>query len=190
MRKVILFNMVSLDGFFAGPNGELDWHNTDKEFNDFAIEQLSTADSLLFGRVTYEMMATFWPTQAAITSDPLVAYKMNTLPKIVFSRTLEKVEWNNSRVVKENIAEEIMKRKQQPGKDLYLFGSADLASTFTNLGLIDEYRLMVNPVVLGSGMPLFKGVKDRLDLALLKTKPFKNGNVLLYYGLKPSDRSS
>lgn len=181
MRKVILFNMVTLEGFFEGPNREIDWHHVDKEFNDFAIDQLNSADSLLFGRVTYEMMASYWPTPAATANDPIVAGKMNALPKFVFSRTLKKAEWNNTKLVKENIAEEISKLKQQPGKDLLLFGSADMASTLTQLGLIDEYRIMVNPVVLGSGKPLFKGIKDRLELRLVNTKTFGNGNVLLYY---------
>jgi dihydrofolate reductase len=111
----------------------------------------------------------------------MVADKMNTLPKIVFSRTLASAEWNNTRLVTGNVAEEISNLKQQPGKDWLLFGSADLASTLTNLGLIDEYRVMVNPVVLGGGRPLFKGIKDRLYLKLVSTKVFRSGNVLLCY---------
>ncbi len=183
MRKVILFDMATLDGFFAGPNGEIDWHHVDEEFNEFAIAQLNAADGLLFGRATYQGMASYWPTDMARTNDPIVADKMNTLPKIVFSRTLERVEWNNTRLVKGNIAEEISKLKQQPGQDWLLFGSADLASTLTNLGLIDEYRVMVNPVVLGSGQPLFKGIQDKLYLKLVNTRVFRSGNVLLCYQL-------
>ena len=102
MRKVILFNMVTLDGFFEGPNREINWHHVDEEFNEFAIDQLDSADGLLFGRVTYEMMASYWPTPAARTNDPIVAGKMNALPKFVFSRTLKKAEWNNTKLVKEN----------------------------------------------------------------------------------------
>jgi len=181
MRKVILFNMVTLDGFFEGPNGEIDWHNVDEEFNEFAVHQVNTADGLIFGRVTYELMASYWPTPAAQADDPIVAEKMNTMPKIVFSRTLNTVEWNNTRLVKGDAAEEISKIKQQPGRDLLIFGSADLASNLTNLGLIDEYRIMVNPVVLGKGNPLFKDIKEKLNLRLLRTKTFSNGNVLLYY---------
>ena len=181
MRKVILFNMVTLDGFFEGPNGEIDWHNVDEEFNEFAVHQVNTADGLIFGRVTYELMASYWPTPAAQAADPIVAEKMNTMPKIVFSRTLNSVDWNNTRLVKGDAAEEISKIKQQPGRDLLIFGSADLASNLTNLGLIDEYRIMVNPVVLGKGNPLFKDIKEKLNLRLLKTKTFGNGNVLLYY---------
>jgi dihydrofolate reductase len=181
MRKLIMFNAITLDGFFAGPNGEIDWHNVDGEFNDFAIAQLDTTDGLIFGRVTYQLMASYWPTSAAVNDDPIVAGKMNALPKFVFSRTLERAEWNNTRLIKSNAATEITKLKQQPGRDLFLFGSADLASSLTQLGLIDEYRIMVMPIVLGSGKPLFKGVKDRLHLKLVNSKAFRSGNVLLYY---------
>jgi dihydrofolate reductase len=126
-------------------------------------------------------MASYWPTPAAQADDPMVAEKMNTMPKIVFSRTLDKVEWNNTRLVKGDAVKEISELKQQPGRDLLIFGSADLASNLTNLGLIDEYRIMVNPVVLGKGNPLFKDIKEKLNLRLLRTKTFSNGNVLLYY---------
>ncbi len=181
MRKVVLFNLVTLDGFFAGPGGEIDWHNVDEEFNEFAIDQLNSMGGLLFGRVTYQLMASYWPTPDAVADDPMVADKMNSLPKLVFSRTLESADWNNTRLVRGDAADEVAKLRQQPGKDLFIFGSADLASTLARSGLIDEYRLIVNPVVLGRGMPMFKGIDDRLDLKLLRTKTFRNGNVLLYY---------
>ena len=181
MRKLFAFNMVTLDGFFEGPNQDISWHHVDDEFNQFAIEQTSTVDTILFGRVTYELMASYWPTPAATTDDPIVADLMNRLPKIVFSRTLQKAAWNNTRLIKDNIAEEISKLKQQPGKDLALFGSANLLSTLIQMDLMDEHRIMVNPVVLGSGTPLFQGIKDKLKLKLLKTRTFRSGNVLLYY---------
>ena len=181
MRKVFLFMMVTLDGFFEGPNQEIDWHNVDEEFNEFAINQLHDVDMLLFGRVTYEGMASFWPTAFAKENDPIVAEMMNTIPKIVFSKTLDKAEWQNTRLVKENVAEEISKLKQQPGKDLAIFGSSDLAVSLIEMGLLDELRIMVTPVVLGNGKPLFKGINDKLNLKLLKAQPFRSGNVLLYY---------
>jgi dihydrofolate reductase len=181
MRKVIFQMMVTLDGLFEGPNREIDWHNVDDEFNQYAIELLSTVDTLLFGRVTYQLMADYWPSPSATKNDPIVADKMNNLSKIVFSRKLEKVDWKNTRLVKENIADEISRLKRQPGKDLAIFGSSDLALTFIQLGLIDEYRIIVNPVVLGNGKPLFKGIKGSLNLKLLRTRTFKSGNVLLYY---------
>ena len=181
MRKVIVSMMVTLDGFFAGPNGEIDWHVVDDEFNEYADDFLSSVDTLLFGRVTYQLMADYWPSPSATTDDPIIADKMNQLHKIAFSKTLEKVEWNHSRLVKGNIAEEIAKLKQQPGKDMAIFGSGSIVSTFTQLGLIDEYRIIVNPVVLGSGKPLFKGIYDKLNLKLLKTKTFRSGNIMLCY---------
>ncbi|MFZ1083144.1 MAG: dihydrofolate reductase family protein [Candidatus Kryptoniota bacterium] len=181
MGKLYIFNFVTLDGFFEGPNRDLSWHNVDREFNEFAIKQLDEIDVLLFGRVTYQMMASYWTTPTAIRDDPIVASKMNSLPKIVFSRTLEKIEWNNTRLVTENIAEEIRRLKQLPGKYMAIFGSSDLALTFMQHGLIDEYRIIVNPVILGSGKSLFNGIHDRLKLKLLKTKTFSSGNVLLNY---------
>ena len=181
MRQVLFFMLTSLDGYFEGPDRDINWHNVDEEFNEFAIEQLNSVDTLLFGRVTYEMMASYWPTPTAITDDPIVAGKMNNLSKIVFSRTLSGAAWKNTRLVKTNFAEEISKLKQQPGKDLIIFGSSDLAVSFIQHGLIDEYRIMVNPVILGGGKPLFKGIQSKLDLKLLKTRSFKSGNVLLYY---------
>lgn len=182
MRTLYLFNMVTLDGFFEGPNrGEIGWHNVDEEFNNFAIDQLNATGLLLFGRVTYEGMASYWPTPAAIKDDPEVAEKMNSIPKIVFSKKLERADWSNTKLIKSNVVEEVSKLKEQPGKDIAIFGSADLASTFTQHGLIDEYRIIVNPVVLGKGTPLFSEIKNRLSLNLLKTKSFKSGNVLLCY---------
>ncbi len=173
--------MVSVDGYFEGPNREIDWHNVDAEFNEYAIDLLHHVDALLFGRVTYQLMANFWPTPEARRDDPIVAELMNSLPKIVFSRTLKTVEWQNSRLVKENIVEEIKNLKRQPGKDLAIFGSSNLALTLIPLDLIDDIRLFIAPIVLGSGNPIFKGLKERLPLKLVKTKTFRSGNVLLYY---------
>jgi dihydrofolate reductase len=126
-------------------------------------------------------MAGFWPTPEAIRTDPIVAGKMNALPKVVFSRTLDKVEWNNTRLVKVNMEEEIGKMKQLPGKDMALLGSGTIMAGLARTGLIDEYRIMVNPLVLGAGTPLFKGISRRLDLKLLEAQAFHNGNVALRY---------
>jgi dihydrofolate reductase len=181
MRKVFVSEMVTLEGFIAGPHGEIDWHMADDEFQEFAIAQLQTMDAMLFGRVTYELMASYWPTPAAMADDPIVADGMNNLLKVVFSKTLDKVEWNNSRLAKGNMAEEVSKLKQQSGKDIAIFGSGSIVSALTELGLIDEYRILVNPVVLGSGIPLFQGVTKSVNLKLLRTKTFKTGVVLLHY---------
>jgi dihydrofolate reductase len=181
MRKLYMFNMVTLDGFFEGPNQDINWHNVDDEFNKFAIAQLNELDTLVFGRITYQVMASYWPTPDAIKNDPVVAGHMNRTPKIVVSRTLQKADWNNTRLVKDHVTEEIAKLKQQPGKDIAVFGSANLLSTLIQANLVDEHRIMVNPVILGKGTPLFKSSKDKLDLKLVKTRTFGNGNVLLCY---------
>ena len=181
MRKILFFMLTTLDGFFEGPNRDIYWHNVDAEFNEFAVEQLHTVDTLLFGRVTYEMMASYWPTPDAKVNDPVVAGLMNSTPKIVFSKTLKKVDWENTRLIKNDFADEMSKLKQQPGKDMIIFGSSDLAVTFIEHGLIDEFRVMVNPLVLGDGKSLFKGIDYKLNLKLIKTKMFDSGNILLYY---------
>jgi len=181
MRKVFLFNMTTLNGFFEGPNQDISWHNVDEEFNEFAIDQLNEIGMLLFGRITYQGMESYWPTETAINNDPVVAGLMNSLPKIVFSRTLDQAEWDNSRLVKENVAEEVLKLKAQPGKEIAIFGSSDLAVTLAESGLIDEYRIILNPVFLGNGTPLLKGIKEKVNLKFLRARTFKSGNVLLYY---------
>ncbi len=181
MSKMIVFNMVSVDGFFEGPHGEIDWHNVDQEFNEFAIDQLKSAGGLIFGRKTYIGMASYWPTPNAIQDDPEVARLMNSIPKIVFSRTLEQAEWSNTRLVNEDALLEISRLRQQAGKDWFIFGSGNLVSYLTQNCLIDEYRLMINPVILGGGRTLFTGIQNRLDLDLLNTRTFRSKNVLLTY---------
>lgn len=186
MRKLILFNLATLDGYFAGPQGEIDWHRVDAEFNDFAIAQLETAGGLVFGRITYELMAGYWPTAEALADDPIVAGKMNAIPKFVFSRTLGRADWQNTTLIRGDALTETAQLKARPGKDLFIFGSADLASAFTGAGLIDEYRIILNPVILGRGLPLFPHLDNPVNLRLLNIKTFHNGNVLLYYEKAPS----
>ena len=181
MRKVIFFMLISLDGYFEGRNHAIDWHNVDAEFQQFSLAQLDSAGLLLFGRVTYELMAGFWPTAAAARDDPLTAAAMNRLPKVVFSRTLDHASWQHTRLVKENILEEVRRLKDEPGKDIFIFGSSDLSVALLQHGLIDEFRLLVNPLVLGAGTALFHGIQENLHLQLLQTQTFKNGNVLLVY---------
>ena len=181
MRKLFLFMMISLDGYFEGPDHDLSWHNVDAEFNDFAIEQTSNIDTLIFGRRTYEMMAGYWPTELAKKDDSVVAGLMNNTPKIVFSHTLNSAPWQNTRLVKDNLAEEITTLKQQPGKDLAVFGSSNLCVSLVEQGLLDELRIMVNPVVLGKGTLLLQGLDQKLPLKLTAEKLFKSGNVLLTY---------
>jgi dihydrofolate reductase len=145
------------------------------------VEGLKSGSTLLFGRVTYELMASYWPTPAAIKNDPVVAEGMNKAEKIVFSRTLKQVGWNNTRLVKDNIGSEIRNLKKTSGKDMTLLGSGSILTQFAEEGLIDEFQFMVDPVALGEGTPIFKNIKRRLNLKLTSTRTFKNGTVLLSY---------
>ncbi len=188
MRKVIMWNLVTLDGFFEGPKSwEIDWHDyvwgeelerlsLEQSKSILSLEQSKSIGMLLFGRVTYQGMAGFWPSQKGE-----IAEFMNEVPKVVFSRTLSKADWNNTRLVRDHAEEEIIRLKKQPGKDLFIFGSANLSSTLTQAGLIDEYRLCVAPVVLGGGSPLFKASPARLRLKLLEARPLRSGGVILRY---------
>lgn len=173
--------MVSLDGFIEGPGKNIDWHVWDEEMSSYMGNFFNRVDLLLLGRVTYELMLNFWPN--VTTEDPVITDRMNNLPKIVFSRKLDQVEWK-SKLIKNNIKEEINNLKNMPGKDMVMFGGADIASTFIQMNLVDEYQIFVNPVVLGQGTPLFKDIKEKLPLKLLKTQSFRCGNVLLSYSKK------
>jgi dihydrofolate reductase len=181
MRKIVVFNLVSIDGYFAGQDGDISWHNVDEEFNEYAIEKVTAGNTLLFGRVTYELMASFWPTPQAIKNDPIVAERMNNLPKIVFSRTLNRAEWNNTRLVKADMLSVLRKMKQESGRPMAILGSGSIVSQLAPHGLIDEFQIMVNPVVLGKGKTMFQGIQDKLNLKLKKSRIFGNGNILLHY---------
>lgn len=182
MRKAIMFNLITLEGYFEGANKwDIGWHQVDQEFNQFSIDQLNHAGGLIFGRVTYQGMASYWTSPAAQQDDPVVTKLMNSLPKFVFTRTLDKAEWSNTQLVKGEAVDFLKELKKQAGNDLFIFGSANLASTFTKNGLIDEYRLMVNPIILGKGASVFDGNNGMLKLKLIDLKTFHNGNVLLYY---------
>jgi dihydrofolate reductase len=183
MKKLTVFNLVTLDGYFAGQGGDITWHNVDEEFQELANEASNSGNTLLFGRVTYELMASYWPTPEAIKNDPIVARGMNSAAKIVFSRTLNKVDWNNTKLVKNDMLSEIRKLKQESGKDLTVLGSGSIVSQLAQERLIDEYQILLNPVVIGKGKTMFEGVKDRFSLKLTKTRVFGNGNVLLNYAL-------
>jgi len=180
-RKLIVFNMLTLDGYFEGPHQDIDWHTTDEEFNDFAVAQLRTIGAILFGRVTYTGMASYWPTEMAMATDPEVAGLMNSLPKVVFSKTLTTADWTNTTLLTGDLAQEVARLKQQPGQDLIILGSGTLVANMEALGLIDEYRVIINPVVLGAGTPLFRPERAPLRLKLLNSRVFKSGNVLLCY---------
>jgi dihydrofolate reductase len=184
MRRVIVFNNVTLDGYFTDMNGEMSWAHKDKqdpEWNAFVGGNASGGGELLFGRITYELMASYWPTPAAIKNDPVVAEGMNNLPKVVFSRTLAKASWNNTKLVKGDIAAAVREMKKEPGKDMVIMGSGSIVSQLAPEGVIDEYQIVVIPVVLGKGRTMFDGIKRKLTLKPTKTRTFGNGNVLLCY---------
>jgi dihydrofolate reductase len=179
MPKVIMWNMVTLDGFFEGPKKwEIDWHEYvwGEELERFSLEQAKSVGTLLFGRVTYDGMAAYWTSATGEVAD-----FMNTIPKVVFSRTLETATWSNTRLVRGEAVDEVARLKQQPGKDMFIFGSADLSSALAKRGLIDEYRLGLNPLVLGGGSPLFKPGPHRMRMKLLDAKPLESGVVILRY---------
>ncbi len=181
MRKVIHQMLISLDGYYEGPDKKLDWHNTKGEFKAYEQQLLTGADTLLFGRKTYELMEAFWPSAHAFELDPFVAGKMRDLQKIVFSRTLNTVSWENTRLIRDNIKEEVGQLKNMPGKNILLLGSSSLALTFMDLKLIDEFHLLVNPVILGGGKTIFEGIQQRYQLQLINGRNFSSGNVLLFY---------
>ena len=184
MRRLVVFNNVSLDGYFVDMNGDMSWAKNpipDAEWDAFGAENAKGGGTLLFGRVTYELMASYWPTPLAAQNDPVVAKHMNSLPKVVFSRTLDRASWSNTKLVTDDMVAEIRRMKRQPGEDMAILGSGSIVSQLAQEGLVDEYQIVVNPVVLGAGRTLFDGVKERLPLKLTRTRAFGNGNVLLCY---------
>ena len=185
MRRLTVFNLMTLDGYFAGEGGDISWHKVDEELQELAEAASNSGNSLLFGRVTYELISSYWPTPEAIKTDPIVARGMNSAEKVVFSRTLDHVGWNNTRLVKTDMLSEVRKLKQEPGKDLTVLGSGSLVSQLAQVRLIDEFQILLNPVVLGKGRTMFEGIKDRFSLRLSGTRTFKNGNILLEYEQVP-----
>ncbi len=183
MRKLFVSNLMSLDGFFETIDHKLDWFVVDDEFFDYADDMLRSVDLILFGRKTYAHMTAFWPTAPR----DRIADQMNGLAKIVFSKKLARADWQNTRLVRDNAADEVARLKQQPGKDMVILGSAMLASSLLEQGLIDEYRIILNPVLLGQGNPLFKDVRHKIALQLSDARSFRSGVNILYYQPQQSD---
>lgn len=175
---------MTLDGYFEGDkNWDLSFHNViwGQELEKLSIEQLQSADYLVFGRVTYEGMAAYWTKAEAETAEQEVAKLMNRIPKIVFSKTLKSADWNNTTIISENASDEILKLKEQGGKDIYVFGSANLSETFINDNLFDEYRIGIAPIILGNGRPLFRQGITSNKLSLVSSQPLATGGVVLKY---------
>jgi dihydrofolate reductase len=181
MRKLTAYNFLTLNGFFKGPNEDTSWHTHGEEEAKYSEEALAQDNILLFGRKTYEMMVSFWPTPQAKESFPKVAEGMNKAEKIVFSEALFEPEWKNTQVISGDIVEKIREIKKSPGKDMAILGSGTIINLFTDHGLIDEYQFMIDPVAIPDGTPVFTNIKLKLDLRLTGSKVFKSGVVLLNY---------
>jgi dihydrofolate reductase len=185
MRKLVLFMHVSLDGFVAGPNGEMDWIKVDDEIFQYASDRTNESDAALYGRVTYQMMDSYWPTAAsqsgASKHDIEHSHWYNSVPKVILSRTMEGTQANNVKIISKKIQEEITKLKAAPGKDILMLGSPSAAHSLMQYDLIDSYWLFVNPILLGDGIPLFKGIKEQRSLKLVKSNAFTSGVTCLHY---------
>lgn len=184
MRKLIVFNHISLDGYFTGENGDFRWAHTgndDPEYAAFVAGNAGGDGQLLFGRVTYDLMAGYWPTAMAEQQNPVVAKGMNNMQKVVFSRNMDKALWNNTKLVKTNIVSEIKKMKNEPGPGMVIMGSGSIISQLAPEQVIDEYQIIVNPLALGKGRTMFEGMGKMLSLKLMSTRAFQNGKVLLRF---------
>lgn len=180
MGKLRIFNFVTLNGFFEGLHKDTTWHVHGAEEDNFAIEMLNQKDILLFGRITYELMVNYWTSEFALENDSKIAEEMNNAEKIVFSRTLENVHWKNTRLIKENVVEEVRKIKQSE-RNMSILGSGEIGTLFANYDMIDEFQIMVDPVLLGNGVPIFSGLNHKVNLKLKETRTFKSGTVLQCY---------
>jgi dihydrofolate reductase len=183
MAKLSAFNNISLDGYFSGRNGEFSWAKShlDPEFNAFVASNSQMGGTIVLGRITYQLMANYWPTQQALKSDPVVADGMNKSPKIVFSRTLSSTTWSNSRLVNTDPVAEIRRLKEKSADDMVILGSGSIVAQLAQAGLIDEFQIVVNPVVLGEGRTMFDGLKHSVGLKLTRNRVFPSGNAFLCY---------
>ncbi len=183
MRTITVFNSVSLDGYIADAHGEMKFaQRDDPEWSAWTAENASAGGELLFGRVTYDLMVRWWPTPAAAKAMPVVAERMNSLAKIVFSRTLAEATWTNTQIIAADIEARVEDLKRQDGPDMVIMGSGSIVAQLTSAGLIDSYTIVVTPVVLGAGRTMFNGVEPNVTLDLVEARPFSNGNVVLTYG--------
>ena len=185
MRRLVLFMHVSLDGFVAGPNGEMDWIKVDDEMFEFAGRRTNESDTALYGRVTYQMMEGYWPTAAdqpnATKHDIEHSTWYNKVDKVILSKTMEGQQLPNTVIISDNIEHRVKALKQQAGKEIIIFGSPSASHTLMQYGLIDEFWLFVNPILLGQGIPLFKNIQQTTELKLVTTATFDSGVVCLHY---------
>ncbi len=182
MRKLLAFNHVSLDGYFCTPAGDMSWaHSNDPEWTAFVAGNASGNGALLFGRITYDMMASFWPTPAARQMAPVVAEGMNRMPKYVVSKSLGKVSWSNTTLLHGDLAEEVNGLKATEGPDIVILGSGSIVAQLSRQRLIDEYQMVIRPVVIGAGRTMFEGLPSPMLLKRTNARTFSNGNVVIYY---------
>src|SRR5208283_1520680 len=184
MRRLAVFNNVTLDGYFVDGHGDMSWANTAREsaeWREFTDQNATSGGVFLFGRVTYDLMKSFWPTQQAAEMFPVVAERMNNLPKVVFSRTLDSVSWKNTTLAKGELAAEVRRMKQESGADLVILGGGSIVAQLAQERLIDEFQIALTPVVLGKGRTMFDGIREKLALKLVKSRVFGNGSVFLRY---------
>lgn len=181
MGKLSVFNFTTLNGFYKGPNEDISWHEHGGEESEYAAEGANSESTLLLGRITYQMMVAYWPTALAYQNMPDVAKGMNNSEKIVFSRTLKEVKWKNTRLIKNNIVEAVKKLKETSETSMTILGSGSIITQFAEANLIDEYQIMVDPVAIGKGTPMFKNMRDKLSLKLENVRTFKSGVLLLLY---------
>jgi dihydrofolate reductase len=181
MRRMVVFNNVTLDGYYTGLDGDMSWaHKFDPEWLQFTNENAKGGGVLAFGRKTYDMMVSYWPTPTAMKNMPAVAEAMNKQPKLVFSRTMNEATWSNTKLVKGDLVTEVRKIKSEPGDDIVILGSGNLISQLAQANLIDEYQIALTPVVIGKGKSMFEGI-DKTNLKLTKSRTFGNGTVMLWY---------
>ncbi len=181
MKKLTIFNFITLNGYLNTADGDISWHNHGTEENQYAAMMLKLCNTLLFGHKTYDMMAAYWPTPLALQNDPEVAEGMNNANKIVISNTLKTANWKNTTVIGGDVANEIRKLKLLPGNDITLLGSGSIVTLLAENNLIDEFQVMIDPIAIASGNPIFGGITKTLNFKLINVKTFKSGVVLLTY---------
>lgn len=186
MRRLCVFNNISLDGYFTDKKNDMSWAHEnagDQEFQAFVNDNAKGGGELVFGRITYEMMASFWPTPMAKEQMPEVAKQMNALPKVVFSKTLKEVHWNNTRLFNTDLISDMKKLKNEEARDMVIFGSGKIITQLSQHRLIDEYQFVINPLILGQGRTMFENLESKLKLKQTESRTFKNGNVFVRYSI-------
>ncbi len=181
MAKLTSFTFISLNGLYKGINEDINWHQHGGEEAEYSVESLKSNNTILFGRVTYEMMKSFWPTQMAYDAFPEVADGMNNSEKIVVSKTLQSTDWKNTQIINENLIDRITELKKTGNKNITLLGSGKILEQLTNANLVDEYQIMIDPIFIEKGVPILDNLNNHINLELTKSKVFKSGTILLYY---------